>query len=188
MLLRSVRVLLPVSYLLSSVMAPLLPYRFEQIGVPVEWETPATATWMLVRVAALLVMWKVPFWHGRWGTLVVGAVAMTVGFALVVLAPSLPALLLGFASLGVGLGVIYYAALYYAMAVGGAAVEAGGTHEALIGAGYAVGPVVGLIGSAIGGGAGIVGLVWLCVAVSAVPATGPYLHWRRRRGGSEHRR
>ena len=46
---------------------------------------------------------------------------------------------------GGGMGVTYYAGLYYAMAVGRARFDAGGTHEALIGTGYAVGPLVGLI-------------------------------------------
>lgn len=175
-LLRSVRVLLPFSYVLTSVVTPLLPYRFAQLGVvDVEWETPCTATWMIVRIAALVVMWWVPFWHGRWGTLLLGALAMAGGFAVIVLAGSLPLLLLGFGGMGVGLGVIYNAALYYAMSTGGAAVEAGGTHEALIGAGYAVGPLIGLAGTALGGGAVVVGFVLALMAVSAVPAVLPYL-------------
>ncbi len=186
-LLKSVRVLLLFSYVLTSVVTPLLPYRFEQLGVvDVEWETPCTATWMIVRIAALVVMWWLPFWHGRWGTLLLGALAMTGGFAVVVLAGSLPLLLLGFGGLGVGLGVIYNAALYYAMSTGGATVEAGGTHEALIGAGYAVGPLIGLAGTALGGGAAIVGVVWALMAVSAVPAVLPYLAARVSRKGSDH--
>ena len=76
-----------------------------------------------------------------------GAATMTGGFALVVTGASLWLMLVGFASLGVGLGVIYYAALYYALAVGRAKVEAGGTHEGLIGAGYAVGPLAALVGA-----------------------------------------
>ncbi len=186
-LLKSVRVLLLFSYVLTSVVTPLLPYRFEQLGVvDVEWETPCTATWMIVRIIALVVMWWVPFWHGRWGTLLLGALAMTGGFAVVVLAGSLPLLFLGFGGLGVGLGVIYNAALYYAMSTGGATVEAGGTHEALIGAGYAVGPLIGLAGTALGGGAAIVGVVWALMAVSAVPALLPYLAARASRKGSDH--
>ena len=55
MLLRSARVLLPVSYIVTSALTPILPYRFEQVGVQVWWETPSTATWMIVRVLALIV-------------------------------------------------------------------------------------------------------------------------------------
>lgn len=42
------------------------------------------------------------------------------------------------------MGIIYCAALYYAMAVGHADVDAGGKHEASIGLGYGVGPLCGL--------------------------------------------
>ena len=181
LLLRSARVLLPLSYVLNSAMNPILPYRFEALGVDVWWETPSAATWIVVRVAVFAIMWRMGFWHGRWGTLLLGAVAMTGGFALVVAGPTLASMLVGFAVLGVGLGVVYYAALYYALAVGHARIDAGGTHEGLIGAGYAAGPLVGLGGSAFAGGAGIVGTVWGLVGVASIPALRPYLEARRRR-------
>ena len=187
LLLRSARVLLPVSYVLTSALAPILPYRFEQVGVAVWWQTPSTATWMIVRVVSLGLMWLAPFWHGRWGTLVLGAVTMTGGFALIVLGPSIGVMLAGFACMGIGLGIVYNVALYYAMAVGRAAVEAGGTHEALIGTGYTLGPLAGLLGSALGGGAHIVGVVWCIVGVAAVPASLPYLKYRRLRRLKEQR-
>jgi MFS family permease len=130
-------------------------------------------------------MYRVRFWHGRWGTLLMAAVCMTGGFAAVVLAPSLPIMLVGFAVFGVGIGMVYYTALYYAMAVGHAEVDAGGKHEALIGAGYAAGPLAGLLGVSLASGAGldegqaIVGLVWALLAVGAVGAVRPYLRARR---------
>jgi hypothetical protein len=181
LLLRSARVLLPLSYVLHSAMNPILPYRFEELAVAVWWETPATATWILVRVLAFVVMWRLGFWHGRWWTLLLGAMAMTGGFGLVVMGPSLQSMLVGFATLGAGLGVIYYAALYYAMAIGRARVEAGGTHEGLIGAGYTTGPVIGLIGIGIAGGLGVVVAAWTLVGLAGVAAVGPYARARRLR-------
>ena len=106
---------------------------------------------------------------------------MTVGFALVVTGPSLAVVLAGFGILGTGFGVIYYAALYYAMVVGRAEVEAGGTHEGLIGAGYTVGPLAGLAGVAIAGGAGVGSVGWGVVARAGAPAVRPYLRARRLR-------
>jgi hypothetical protein len=182
LLLRSARVLLPLSYVLSSAMNPILPYRFEALDVAVGWETPATATWTVVRVLAFVAMWRLGFWHGRWGTLLLGGLAMTGGFALVVMGPNLLTILAGFATLGAGVGVIYYAALYYAMAVGRAQVEAGGTHEGLIGAGYAAGPMVGLGGAAVANGLGIVVAVWTLVGLAGLPAIRPYARARAERG------
>ncbi|MHC5003423.1 MAG: MFS transporter [Planctomycetota bacterium] len=184
LLLRSVRVLLPISYVLTAGMAPILPYRFELLDVSVAAETPITSIWMVVRLLTVLVMWRLAFWHGRWGTLLFGGVCMTIGFALVVLAGSVPVMVGGLAALGVGTGLVYYSALYYAMAVGRAAVDASGTHEALIGAGYAVGPLAGLVGLAIGGPPAIVAVMWVLVAASAVPAALPYAAARRSRRAS----
>ncbi len=184
LLLHSARVLLPLSYVLTSAMQPLLPYRFEALDVDVWWEMPAAGTWTVVRLGAFIVMWRARFWHGRWGTLLLGATAMAGGFALVVMGPSVWAMLGGFAVLGAGVGVIYFAALYYAMAVGFAAVDAGGTHEGLIGTGYAVGPVAGLAGATIAGGAGIVAAAWALAALAAVPAVQPYVHARRLRAST----
>jgi hypothetical protein len=189
MLLRSARVLLPTSYLLNAAMSPILPYRFAQLREEMEFsiqmETPAAATWMVCRVVAMLVMWRVGFWHGRWGTLLLGGATMTGGFGLVVLAPDLWWLLVGLGVLGVGLGMVYYAALYYAMSVGRAEVDAGGTHEALIGMGYSLGPLAGLLGTAIGGGAAVVGIVWAMVGLGAASALQPYRRARRLRQESD---
>jgi hypothetical protein len=181
MLLRSARVLLPLSYLLTSAMNPILPYRFEALGLAVEFRTPIAATWIVVRLLAFVTMWRMGFWHGRWGTLLLGGSAMTGGFALVVAGPNLATIVAGLAVLGAGVGVVYFAALYYAMAVGRAQVDAGGTFEGLIGAGYAAGPLVGLLGSAVAGPLGIVGAVWTLVGLAGAPAVGPYLRARRRR-------
>ncbi len=69
---------------------------------------------------------------------------MGVGFVCVFSAKSLLLLIIGLVAFGSGMGVTYYVALYYAMAVGKAEIAAGGKHEAFIGGGYMVGPVVGL--------------------------------------------
>lgn len=182
MLLRSARVLLPLSYVLMSAMTPILPYKLNDIGVSVQWETPASATWMIVRVLALAIMWRLPFWHGRWGALLLGAATMTGGFGTIVLAPTIQVMLGGFVVYGIGMGVVYYAALYYGMAVGHAEIDAGGAHEALIGAGYSVGPLAGLVVTGVGGGgAAIVGVVWGIMAAGAIPVITPYVRAVRKR-------
>ncbi len=178
-LLHSARILLPVSYVLNAAMSPILPYRFAELGLSVAWETPVTGTWMVIRVLTLAVMWRANFWHGRWGTLLFGGATMTLGFAVVVTGPNIETMLAGFSLFGVGLGVVYYTALYYAMAVGHAEIDAGGTHEALIGVGYTVGPCAGLVGLALGSGAWIVGTVWTVVGLAAWPAVRPYMKARR---------
>jgi hypothetical protein len=76
---------------------------------------------------------------------------------------------LGLALLGTGQGMIYYAALYYGMAVEHAAVDSGGKHEAVIGLGYIFGPSLGLLGGALPiGGAAVTGGVMLMTGIVAV--------------------
>ncbi len=197
LLLRAARMLLPLSYVLTSAMTPLLPYLMDGMGLDIERRTPVTSTWMWVRIAAMAVMWRVGFWHGRWGTLLLGGVAMTAGFGLAVMGLSLPLMLVGLAVFGAGMGIVYYAALYYAMSVGRAAVDAGGTHEGLIGVGYTVGPATGLVGltaahqmqasgAKVWEGAVVVGVVWFLVAVAGVGVVRVY--WRARKTRAERTR
>jgi len=182
LLLRSSRILLPLSYLFIGAISPLMPYRLEDLGVQAISETPMTATWMLVRVVALAIMWQLHFWHGRWGTLLFGATAMVLGFGAIAAAPNVVVMMIGLTAFGVGQGVIYYAALYYAMSVGAAQVDAGGTHEALIGVGYSIGPATALLGMRlpgllqlpITGGMGIIITVTSITALAIVPAIQPY--------------
>lgn len=140
--------LLPVSYVVSSTLAPILPHRLAAVGAG-EAASVVAAAWMGARFLSLALMWRTHFWHGRWATLAVGAAALVGGLALVLLAHTLPLLLVGLFAYGAGMGVIYYASLYYVMAVGAAAVDAGGNFEALIGVGYCLGPLLGLLAEAL---------------------------------------
>jgi MFS family permease len=191
-LLQAARMLLPLSYVLNAAMTPLLPYLFEPMKLDQQYETVITSTWMWVRIAAMAIMWRIGFWHGRWGTLLLGGLAMTLGFGVVVMEDSLRYVVLGLAIFGTGMGIVYYAALYYAMAVGQAEVDAGGTHEALIGVGYSIGPVAGLVGfeltqrakeqgTQVWEGAGVVTVVWLLVGAAAFGILKPYRAARKQR-------
>jgi len=65
------------------------------------------------------------------------------------LPPSLAAILGGSVLMGLAAGASYYASLYYAMVVENASVDAGGTHEGIIGLAFAAGPAVGLLGATL---------------------------------------
>ncbi|MBX3360888.1 MAG: hypothetical protein KF912_08555 [Phycisphaeraceae bacterium] len=153
-LLSAHRLLLPLGYLIVSTMSPFLPTAYAAMGLAVGWHTPLTATWHAARVAGFFWFQHDQRWHGRWWAPVAASVAVVIGFGLVMLATKagpltesvLPIVMIasGLVLLGLGVAAIYTGALYYAMAVGGAEVDAGGTHEALIGAGYTIGPGIGL--------------------------------------------
>jgi hypothetical protein len=184
-LLRAASWLLPASYMMSATLSPVLPHRLAQVGHAGADASMFAAVWMLARFVTLVAMWRIGFWHGRWGTLAAGAGALMLGVATALLATTLAALITGLVIFGIGMGLTYYAALYYALSVGHAAVDAGGNFEALIGLGYCLGPVLGLGGHALAGGAralpATVVLVALVTAAAGAAAVRPYLAARRAR-------
>ncbi|MGA0174844.1 MAG: hypothetical protein ACO3NL_14555, partial [Phycisphaerales bacterium] len=159
---------LAVLFAIAAAISPLMPYLLDGLETPLSLQTPITSLWLVARVALVIVLWRTHFWHGRWSTLLAAGVLMVGGFGAMVLAESLWTMGGGLVAFGLGQGIVYYAALYYAMAVGRAGVDAGGTHEALIGLGYGVGPAVAAFGSLAAGGPGIVGAIWIVVAISVV--------------------
>ena len=178
-MLRSCRVMLPMSYVLIGALGPIMPYRLDELSVGIAWVTPLTATWLVTRVLMVLAMSNVHFWHGRWSTLGCSGAMMAMGFLLITVGPGITSVLIGLALLGIGQGMTYYAAIYYALALGNADVDAAGTHEGLIGVGYAAGPAAGLIAILFGGGSAIGWVVITLLAMASWPALRPW--WRNRR-------
>lgn len=144
-LLATFRWLLVLSYVLLATLNPILPWRLDQTGLEIGWQTPLVSAWMVSRVAMFVLLQRWGGWHGRWRTPIWSSGLMLAGFLLVLFAGGRSGIIAGLLMFGGGIGAIYAAALYYAMEVGGAEVDAGGTHEAMIGAGYTLGPVIGLI-------------------------------------------
>jgi hypothetical protein len=177
--------LLPLSYLLSATLAPVLPHRLAAVGLESANGTAIAAIWMIARFTTLGIMWRVGSWHGRWGTLVLAAAALAGGTTLVLLGGGLPTVIVGLIAFGAGMGLTYYAALYYALAVGHAAVDAGGSFEALIGLGYCVGPLLGLGGHVLASGPradlATVAIATPVVMLACAAALRPYRQARRAR-------
>lgn len=154
-LLATFRVLLPTSYYITAVWSPYAPTALDRLDVPIGWQAPVVATWMMSRVATFAVLERWHGWQGRWSAATAGGAGMIGGIVLSLLAPALgteagvPLMLLGLALLGIGNGIVYTAALYYALEVGRGEVEAGGAHESLIGLGFAGGPATGLAASGL---------------------------------------
>ncbi len=144
------RVLLVAGYVIMFAISPYMPELLTQLEVPERWRTPLGSVWMPVRVVVFFALGAWHGWHGRRSIGVVGAILLIVGFALTVLAPQIGTRAMGIGSLIVGqiafgtaIAALYTANLYYTMAVGQSSVDAGGSHEGLIGLGYTIGPLCG---------------------------------------------
>jgi MFS family permease len=141
------------SYALMFLLAPLLPEVFQRLGRPVAEATLWAACMDAVRVVTFASLALFHGWRGRKAPLVCAAIGLPVAFAAVISGYSLTAVVLGEIAFGVLAGITYHAALYYALVVKNAAVDAGGGHEGLIGLGLALGPGVGLLGEYLAGDA-----------------------------------
>lgn len=177
-LLRATRFVIPTSYVFIAVLGPVLPFILRDLQLDDGLKTPLASAWMFSRTLTVVGMSRLAFWHGRWSTIAAGVALLAGGFATTILASSPGVLVAGLCAFGAGHGIIYYSSIYYAMAVGGAEVDAGGLFEALIGVGYVVGPAAGLL--VAGSASGLVGVTWAAALLGLVPAVHPWLAWRRR--------
>jgi hypothetical protein len=142
------------SYALMFLLAPLMPEVFRRLGLGVERATFWASCLDAVRVLTFALLAILPAWHGRVMPLVACALGLPLGFAAIIFGTSLPMVVFGEIVFGVLAGTTYYAALYYALVVKNASVDAGGTHEGLIGLGLVLGPLVGLSGHAVASAGG----------------------------------
>jgi len=172
-LLASSRSLMLCSYSLMWVLAALLPRVFAVLAVSVAAATALSGLLDVFRGLTFLALHLYVGWHNRGWPLVVGIFLVPSGFFLAIFGPSVPVVLAGELLFGLGAGMTYYSALYYAMIVKNAAVEAGGAHEGIIGIGFVIGPLSGLLGAALAPSVGgplpgmLVGmgpLILVCVA------------------------
>lgn len=177
------RVLLIASYIVLSALSPLLPIVEAKLGVAVHWQTPIASAWLTSRVLVFALLERWHAWHGRWSTPWIGMGLMLLGFALCMLSPMAGAsgvglLIAGLALTGGGVAVTYYGALYYAMSVGNAQVDAGGKHEAMIGMGYTLGPLCGIAGIGLARpGDDDAFRVWVIILISAAVVVSTVLGW-----------
>ena len=145
-LMRSARWIMFGSCCMSFLLAPLMPRLFADFGFGVGWSPALSSVMDLGRLGAFIFLGAWTAWRGRRLPLAVAAVGLPAGFLMVLFAPNTAAALLGQAVFGLCAGQAYFAALYHAMVLENASVEAGGHHESLIGLGFALGPAIGLLG------------------------------------------
>jgi hypothetical protein len=187
-LLACFRAMLPMGVLLAFVLYPIAPTLTAGLGLTATTGAVSFAAMHLFRFLIFLLMRYWHGWHGRWRTVVWSSALLFGGFTAILLAPNVWVFLLGLSAFGAATGAIYYAALYYGLAVGNAEVEAGGKHEALIGCGFIFGPLAALLPYWLGVDEGsrqtaiLLSSLLVCAAASYWVFQ-PMLAWRRREQG-----
>ncbi|MCE5276716.1 MAG: MFS transporter [Planctomycetaceae bacterium] len=169
-LLTASRALLVSSYCLMWILAAVLPdILIESLGISLLLAPALAALPDLMRLGMFILLTVRSQWHGRVWPLVVAAAAMPIGFLAIMSSRGLGMVLGGEIVFGLAIGMVYYAALYYALASKNASVEAGGAHEALIGAGFIFGPTACLIGIYLSSGGA------MSVLTGTVTGVGPLI-------------
>jgi MFS family permease len=177
------RIALPSTYVIVYSLAPVLPslHAIKQLSPTVA--TLVASIWLIARAAAFAITGVTTFWHKRPGLMLVASLTMLLAFIGIIipgtlagmdLTDALLAMAIAQVVLGFSIGTIYSASLYFGMAVSDGSTEHGGYHEALIGLGQILGPLVGATMQWIRPDAlwpaviGISGLVSVTVVVQAI--------------------
>lgn len=177
------RIALPSTYVIVYSLAPVLPSLHAIQLLSPTIATLVASIWLIARAAAFAVTGSTTFWHKRPGLMFGASITMLFAFIGVVVSGTMAGMdllsglvAMGIAQiiLGISIGTIYSASLYFGMAVSEGSTEHGGYHEALIGLGQILGPLVGVTMQWIRPDAlwlavtGISGLVSITVVVQAI--------------------
>ncbi len=145
------RFLMLVSYSLMWVLVALMPRIWKELGYSVDIAAGMSGVLDVLRLGAFALFGLWTGWHNRVSLLALSLILLPAGFFMVLSGSwgGTAAVLTGEILYGLIAGLVYYSALYYAMVVKNASVDAGGAHEGLIGTGFAIGPAAGLLGVAL---------------------------------------
>jgi MFS family permease len=179
------RISVPASYALVYALSALLPSLATVKQLPTWAATLAGSVWLLSRWLTFLLLGFSTWWHTRPRALLVAAWLMLAGFAAVAWQPShtlgnsklvldIGWLVLCQILIGVSIGLIYSASLYFGMVLSEGSTEHSGYHEALIGLGSILGPGAGAFAQWLQPGHIIPGVVAVAgvLLLSTLVATG----------------
>jgi predicted MFS family arabinose efflux permease len=139
----------PCAYVAISVAIPVFPQLAERFGLGAREAGFVGSVWLFTRLAAFLGLWRWTGWHYRFRWLAAAFLALTAGLVGIFTATTLAALVAAQVVFGLGIGLIYYSSLYYSMDVGDTKGDHGGIHEAAIGGGILLGPLLGAAAKAV---------------------------------------
>lgn len=191
------RISMPASYALIYALSAMLPSLPPMQRIPTWAATVVGSAWLASRWLAFLMLGVSPWWHTRPRALLVAAWAMLASFAATAWQPSasslfppgrdglavdLAWLVLCQVAIGLALGLIYSASLYFGMVLSDGSTEHGGYHEALIGLGSILGPGAGAVAQWLRPGTMMLGVAAVTgvLAVSTLLASAASFTLRRR--------
>jgi MFS family permease len=146
------RIALPSTYVIVYSIAPALPSLHAMQQLTPTIATLVGSTWLIARAVAFVITGSTTFWHKWPGLMFLASVTMLGAFVGTIvpgastkisLEPALFGMIIAQVVLGISIGAIYSASLYFGMAVSEGSTAHSGYHEALIGLGQILGPLIG---------------------------------------------
>jgi MFS family permease len=139
------RIALPATFAVIYALGAIMP----TLAV-IQSTTPAARTllasvWMVSRWIFFIFLGATVWWHTRPRALLIAAIIMLAAFLGITLIPSMPSMILWQITMGVAMGLIYSASLYFGMVLSDGSTAQNSYHEALIGLGSILGPGCGAI-------------------------------------------
>ncbi len=176
------RIALPSTYVVIYSMMAMMPSLPVMQELSTAQSTLVSSVWMAARFLTFLGLGFTIWWHTRPRLLLLAAIMMLLAFLGVTVPPSglgmgggaeLLWMILWQLVLGLALGTIYAASLYFGMVLSQGSTEHGGYHEALIGLGSVLGPGAGALTQAMGaaGGAGKTPYVAIFAVTAVIAAS-----------------
>ena len=134
-------------YAMLFLLAPLMPAIFvDRLGWSLNVAPGLSSIVDIVRLLGFIALGVFTLWRGKAWPLGLSIAGLPAGFLMVLFGHTTAVVVMGQILFGTASAMTYYAALYHAIVLHNASVEAGGQHEGLIGLGLAIGPAVGLVG------------------------------------------
>jgi MFS family permease len=139
------RIALPSTYVVIYSLSALMPLLPVMQKLDTTTQTLVGSVWMISRWGMFWFLGATLFWHTRPALLLGAAMLMGVAFVGVTAPIGVAGMIAAQVILGVALGLIYTASLYFGMVLSEGSTEHAGYHEALIGLGQVLGPGAGAL-------------------------------------------
>lgn len=170
-------------YFVVTGFSALAPHVGERLSLSPRLTIWLVCSMLFARAAAFVGFGWWEGWHYRWRWFVTALVLLPATLAVSFFSPSVGAVLAGQVVMGVALGLVYSASLYYSLDVGHGSGDHGGIHESMIGVGILAGPLAGVAGAWTGGVDGAQALILVVYALAGVSGMSAACLLPRRRNG-----
>jgi MFS family permease len=171
------RIALPSTYVVIYSLSALMPLLPVVKSLDSATQTLVGSTWLASRWLTFWFLGMTVFWHTRPRLLLAAALLMAASFIVVTAPIGLLGMIAAQLLLGIAVGVIYTASLYFGMVLSEGSTEHAGYHEALIGLGQILGPGVGALtqwrwpnslGAGVVAVSSLIGLTLIAATVAAM--------------------